>query len=68
VDDCGAPCYKLFFSGDDVKFVRNLVGLTSLTSTLACLWALLTFAVLKLGEISGLYYKHILTIVSDDHK
>ena len=45
VPDCGAPCYKLFFSSDDVMFVRKIVGLTSLVSTLTCLWALVTFAV-----------------------
>ena len=45
VDDCGAPCYKLFFSVADVTFVRKVVGITALISTLACVLALITYAV-----------------------
>ena len=45
VQNCGAPCYKLFFGSEDILKIRKILGLTSVATCLICLFALATYLV-----------------------
>ena len=42
VDNCGAPCYKLFFGISDISLVRQIVGIAAIISFLSCLFTLVS--------------------------
>ena len=43
VDNCGAPCYKLFFGQSDISLVRKIVGAAAIISFISCIFTLVSF-------------------------
>lgn len=45
VDNCGAPCTKMFFTLDQLEFSRYWVGCWALVSLLSCLFTVFSFLI-----------------------
>lgn len=45
VENCGAPCYKLFFEQSDISLVRTLVGIGAIILFISCSFTLATFCI-----------------------
>jgi hypothetical protein len=41
-ENCGAPCYKLFFGHSDITLVRQIVGVAAVISFVSCLFTLVS--------------------------
>ena len=45
VTNCGAPCYRLFFSGDDINQMQLWVGILSIPCLVSTLFTIITFCI-----------------------
>ena len=43
VSNCGAPCYRLFFNGDDINQMQLWVGIWAIVSFISTLFTIITF-------------------------